>query len=385
MKIGQSFGLQALVFCLVGATFTTIYIPQPVLPVLQAEFGVNETTASFTISAVIFGIALSNLPFGMLADRLSIKPIILTGGLVITACGLVSSVTTNLTLMIAARFIQGLFIPALTTCLAAYLSRMLPFERLNVVMGSYVSATVAGGLGGRLLGGWIHPPLHWRYAFVSASLFLLLATVSAVIWLPKEESRSDTKSRPVGFIALISKWDHLRIFFVAFGAFFVFSSIYNYLPFYLSGPSFNASVQVITLLYLSYVIGIIIGPLAGNLSNRIGNGATMALGTAVFGLSIGFTLIKSMTVIVISLAGICAGYFTIHATAIALLNRKLTSSKGRANSLYTLFYYMGGSIGITVSGFVYISFAWSGVALLGSVILLLPFATGIAEMIKEKA
>ena len=26
-------------------------------------------------------------------------------------------------------------------------------------MGSYVSATVLGGLGGRLLGGWIHPPL----------------------------------------------------------------------------------------------------------------------------------------------------------------------------------------------------------------------------------
>ena len=35
--------------------------------------------------------------------------------------------------------------PALTTCLAAYLSANLPLERLNVVMGSYVSATVAGG------------------------------------------------------------------------------------------------------------------------------------------------------------------------------------------------------------------------------------------------
>jgi YNFM family putative membrane transporter len=32
--------------------------------------------------------------------------------------------------------------------------------RLNVAMGAYVSATVVGGLGGRLLGGYLHPPLH---------------------------------------------------------------------------------------------------------------------------------------------------------------------------------------------------------------------------------
>lgn len=56
MKIESSINLQALVFCLVGAGFTTIYITQPVLPVLQMEFGIDETIASFSISAVIFGI-----------------------------------------------------------------------------------------------------------------------------------------------------------------------------------------------------------------------------------------------------------------------------------------------------------------------------------------
>ena len=62
-------GLQALVFGLVSASFTTIYLLQPVLPVLQVEFGVDEKEASYAISAVILGIALSNLPFGRAADR----------------------------------------------------------------------------------------------------------------------------------------------------------------------------------------------------------------------------------------------------------------------------------------------------------------------------
>ncbi len=80
------------------------------------------------------------------------------------SCGLVSAVTEKLWILIGARFLQGIFIPALTTCLAAYLAKTLPAARLAVVLGSYVSATVLGGLGGRLLGGWIHRPLHWRYA-----------------------------------------------------------------------------------------------------------------------------------------------------------------------------------------------------------------------------
>jgi predicted MFS family arabinose efflux permease len=46
------------VFLLVAATFSTIYLTQPVLPVLREEFGVDAAKASLTVSAVIFGIAL---------------------------------------------------------------------------------------------------------------------------------------------------------------------------------------------------------------------------------------------------------------------------------------------------------------------------------------
>src|SRR5207248_693647 len=114
-------GIQFLVFALVAATFTTVYITQPVLPVLQAEFGVSESTASLSISAVILGIAISNLPFGALADRLPIRPIILTGGAVVAAASLVCAFTHSIAALVAARFVQGLFFPSMSTCLAAYL------------------------------------------------------------------------------------------------------------------------------------------------------------------------------------------------------------------------------------------------------------------------
>ena len=371
--------IEVLVFALVAAAFTTIYITQPVLPVLQTEFEISANTASLSVSAVILGIAISNLPFGMAADRYSIRPLIVAGGTVVGAASVVCALTPNIAVLIGARFVQGLFIPSLTTCLAAYLARILPPARLNVAMGSYVAATVAGGLGGRLLGGWIHPPLHWRYAFVSAAAFLAIATVAAARWLERGPARPAPVAAHGGFLELLRRPDVLRMCAVAFGSFFVFSSAFNFLPFYLSEPPLQASTEVITLMYLAYVVGIFMGPLAGRLANRMGGGATMALGAMILALSIAVTLIRSLPVIALGLAGICAGFFAIHAAAVGLLNSRLTAARGRANSLYVLFYYLGGATGITLSGYAYSRGGWSGVAILVSGVLLLPLVIGLRE------
>ncbi len=378
--IPSSTGLQAIVFALVSASFTTIYLLQPVLPVLQEEFGVDAKQASLSISAVILGIALSNLPFGRMADRMPIKPLIAAGGLVVMLCALGCAMVREMSHLIALRFVQGLFIPALTTCLAAYLAQHLPVERLNVVMGSYVSATVAGGLGGRLLGGWIHPPLHWRYAFVTVALLVALATLGALRYLPSEKPKRVAAKSDVGFLALLARAELLRIYSVAFLAFWVFSALFNYLPFYLAGPAFQASTQRITLMYMAYVLGIVVGPLSGQLSNRLGNGATMVIGAMVFALALAATHIMSLWAVILGLSGVCVGFFSIHAAAAGSLNQKLKASRGRANSLYVLFYYLGGTTGITVSGYGYEFFGWPGVTVSGILLLAVIMAAGLVEI-----
>ena len=80
--------LQIIVFLLVATAFTNVYITQPVLPVLQQEFGVTPSQASLTMSAVIFGMALANLPFGALADIFSVRWLIFLGSLVVAGSGL---------------------------------------------------------------------------------------------------------------------------------------------------------------------------------------------------------------------------------------------------------------------------------------------------------
>ncbi|MEM1144333.1 MAG: MFS transporter, partial [Pseudomonadota bacterium] len=333
----------------------------------------------YTIAAVILGIALSILPFGALSDRISIHPIILTGGLVVAAAGLLCSLTHSLWLLIGARFIQGLFIPALTTCLAAYLAKTLPIERLNVVMGAYVSATVVGGLSGRLLGGWIHPPLDWRYAFVSAAALTLLATFAAVRILPAEKKRRDNDAVQPSFRGLLSRWDLMRLFLTGAGGFFVFSSVFNYLPFRLASEPFSYSTETITLLYLVYLVGAFTGPVAGKLSTRYGCGNTLIGGTVLLGAAVASTLIPSGLAVVVSLVGTCAGFFATHAAAVGGINRKLSIGQGRANALYVLFYYLGGWCGITLCGFAYSYAQWQGVVASCLIVLVSPLIAGLVE------
>src|SRR5438067_9048594 len=105
--------MQAVVFALVATTFLTMYVTQPVLPVLTAEFGVTPGVASLTVSAVVLGIALANLPFGVLPDRFPIGPILLGGGAVVAAASVASPLTQHIGALIAARFLQGLCIPSM--------------------------------------------------------------------------------------------------------------------------------------------------------------------------------------------------------------------------------------------------------------------------------
>jgi len=372
--------LQFSVFALVAASFTNIYITQPLLPVLQTEFATSIVIISTSISAVILGVTIANLPFGALADRVPIQPIIVGGGLMVVCGGLVCAWTDNLALFIGARFLQGLFIPALTTCLAAYLAKTLPLDRLNVVMGSYVSATVCGGLGGRLLGGWVNHFCSWRYALLGAAALIFAGVITALFNLPCNPVKSHKNLMPsVSFLSLLTRAELFLIYACAAGSFAIFSSLFNYLPFRLAAAPFNFSSDSITLIYLVYIVGIFTGPAAGRFSNRIGSGPTMICGTVILALSLLLLILPYISAVIGGLLGVCAGFFTIHAAAIGSLNRKLNNSQGRANALYVLFYYLGGVCGIPLSGLIYEHFGWNAVIFLCLSLLILPLLAARSE------
>jgi len=205
------------------------------------------------------------------------------------------------------------------------------------------------------------------------------------LWgLPRAAAPADRTELKTGYLPLLGRWTLVRMFFCAGGSFAVFSTIFNYLPFRLGAPPFSLSTEKTTLLYLTYMVGFFIGPVAGRISNRVGGGNTLIAGSLVFAGALGLLLLPSITATVLGLLVTCAGFFTIHAAAVGALNRKLTGGQGRANALYVLFYYIGGWLGISGAGVVYQNFGWTAVVGTCGLLLIIPLSAGIAERRWEK-
>ncbi|MGR8920966.1 MAG: MFS transporter [Gammaproteobacteria bacterium] len=368
-----------MVFLLVAAAFTNLYVTQPILPVLEADFGSSTVQVAMTVSAVLLGLALANLPFGLLSDRVPVGPLIVVGGALVAAAGLVCAATARLDVLVAARFCQGLATPALTTCLAAHLARTLPFDRLNVAMGAYVAATVLGGMFGRLLGGFVFEPAAWRSAFVAAAGLVLTASLVAVRLLPGAAARPDPAHRDVSYPSLLGQPALLLLFLCGAAGQAIFSPVFNTVPYRLAEAGFDLTPRAASLVYLVYLVGIGMGPMAGRLSNRWGNGLTLAGGAGVLAVSLGVLALPSVTAVVAGLVGVCAGFFAVHAAAVGALNRHLEAGQGRANALYVLCYYLGAWFGITWSAWVYQHAGWATVMALATALTLVPCTVGVLE------
>lgn len=52
--------------CPGGGGFYTYYLHQPVLPVFERKFGVSPAMASRSVLALIIGVTLAHMPFGLL-------------------------------------------------------------------------------------------------------------------------------------------------------------------------------------------------------------------------------------------------------------------------------------------------------------------------------
>ena len=351
--------LALVVYLLVISAFANIYVTQPVLPVIANDLGVSPGAASLTVSAIIAGFALANIPWGIWADHHRIQPIILIGSLLVGLAGVATAWIDNLYVLAGARFVQGLGLPALLTCVAAYLGRYLAAHRLNVVMGGYVAATVTGGIFSRLLSGWFLPEGAWRFAILLAACLTLGAGLLAARLLHDEGHTELHKSHVSGYAGLLRNADLLRLFIIGFTGFMVFQTVINYLPFRLVESPLHVSVKGITAVYLAYSVGIVMAPLSGAMSNRLGNATTVLLGSVGIAAGIALTTIDSVLVITLGILTLCSGFFALHSAAVGAINRMLAHGKGRANALYVLFYYVGGFAGISFGGVIYERWGWS--------------------------
>lgn len=353
----------AALYAATVVVYAGMYITQPILPVLSAEFGVAPATAGMSVSAVVLAIALASGGSGPLSDVLGRKRVMVWSCTLLALPLLLCALAPSFEWLLAARALQGVCIPGLTAVAVVYLSDHFPASDLGALVGGWIAATVTGGLAGRVLSGLITDLSGWRAAFASFAALTMFCALGMATLLPRDPARP-----PSGWIsAFRGMTAHLLnprlagAYVIGGALFFGFIGVFTYLPYYLTTAPFHLSPTMVSMAYLSYLAGVVVSPLAGRLSTRLTRPTLIGAGLVVAMIGLAGTLLPVTGSIGLSLVVLCAGMFTAQAVAPAHVAATAQEAKGGASALYLMSYYIGGALGAVVPGVAWQSLGWAGV------------------------
>ena len=222
---------------------------------------------------------------------------------------------------------------------------------------AYVTGTVLGGFSGRALAALVASHASWRWAFVMLGTLNLLGAVAIRAWLPAGSrfirARAGRWAAPCGICAI-------RLVATYAVGFCVMFSLLGRPPshFYLAAPPFSLSTAALGLLFVVYLVGAVVTPMAGRAIDRFGHRFALVVAFTGGATGVCLTLIHSLPVVMFGLTLTCTGVFIANSAGSRCVGSAATESRASAVGLYLAFYYLGGSAGSAIPGFFWTHGGW---------------------------
>ena len=358
-----------IALCTTFLSFCTLYTPQPMLPLLSAEFGVSPTASALLVTVTLAPLGLAPIVYGYFLQAIPARSMLRVAVFLLIVNQLAFFAATEFWHLLALRFAQGLLLPAIFTSLMTYCATMAPPDKVQKTMGLYIGATILGGFLSRALGGFFADLLGWHWVFVVMGLMLM------PVWVLLRHLDADAE---INFQRLdlrsvkrvLGNPLYRNCYLVLFGVFFVFAGVLNLLPFRLAEIDPSLGPLAASLLYTGYLVGIPVAIVSVQLIRAFGNIrrallaglAANAVGLIAYALSDTVVLFATMVVF-------ASGMFFIHAVLSGLVNELATEHKGVVNGLYVSVYYLSGALGSWLPGYVYLGLGWEVLVLLSALML----------------
>ncbi|OGT70696.1 MAG: hypothetical protein A3H44_09145 [Gammaproteobacteria bacterium RIFCSPLOWO2_02_FULL_57_10] len=162
------------------------------LPAMADDLQLSAVALSWIPMAYLVASAMFVLPFGGLADRIGRKRVFLQGTVAVILTSILAAVSFNATMLISARFLQGVASAMLYATQIAILSSVFPAQKRGQMVGLLVSSIYVGLAAGPFIGGFVIDTLGWRYGFL---LQLPLALVVLLVGVFKVDGEWSANSQ----------------------------------------------------------------------------------------------------------------------------------------------------------------------------------------------
>ncbi len=351
--------------------FSTLYIPQPILPLLAATYNVSAADASLLVSATMILLGITPIMFSRVLQAIAAHDILRPAIFLLAISNLLLAIADQFWQLLLLRVLQGLLLPVIFTALMTHCSAIAASGKVRLYMAYYVATTIFGGFCGRVFSGGIATWTDWHYSF--GLLFVALLFNWALLGQLDRDVKSEFVRPNPGAIRKVLQQPVFRYALLTiFSAFFTFSALLNALPFRLVEISPSISEFTISTVYSGYLIGIIVALSSQKIVRALGGQATTLAGAfAVYLIALLLFLVPDTVwmFVCILCASLC--FFLLHSLLSGFVNHIADGDSGAINGLYVSFYYVGGSLGAWLPAFVYRDFGWGWfTALLCAVLLL---------------
>ena len=352
-----------------GLVVANNYYNQPLLGIMARSLQVSEMEISSIPMLTQIGYAVGLFLIVPLGDMLRRKKMILIDFVFIIAALLaVASATSPLQLKIASFFV-GLtsVVPQIMVPMAAQLASD---EKRGAAIGTVMTGMFIGILGSRTVSGLVGAHFSWQTMYWAAAAIMLLLALLLLAFLP--EIKPDFKGTYNQLIRSIVeqfrtrpslRWASLRGAF----DFASFSVFWTTLVFLLESPAFNLGSDVAGSFGLVGIAGALMATVVGKLSDRMNKNKIIIGSIVVIMLSwilIGFAH-SSLIGLIIGALFLDLGIQSVHITNQTVIFEGNPSARNRINTVYMVFYFIGGSFGTFVGGIFWEHFRWTGVCIAG--------------------
>src|SRR5919107_298265 len=249
------------------------------LPSIRVDLGGSIESLEWTVNAYTLAFAVLLITGAALGDRFGRKRMFVLGLGIFTSASAAAALAPSIDALIAARAVQGLGAAIVLPLTLTLLSEAFPADKRGAALGIWAGVSGLGLAGAGLFGltfGIVRATaLGWTSTTVVASISAGAALLAAFVWW---ERRAPAPMLPLRFFGsrafAATNGASFAMFFGVFGSIFLLSQFFQTAQGY---SPFEAGLRTLPWTGMPMIVA----PIAGLLSDRIGARPLMVAGLAL--------------------------------------------------------------------------------------------------------
>jgi predicted MFS family arabinose efflux permease len=339
------------------ASQSMVRVSDSLLPQISTDMGVSVGAASIVVTAYALAHGSVQLIIGPVGDRFGKYACIIAACAAASVLVMLCGMATSLSALVAARLASGLAAGWIIPLAFAFLGDVIPYERRQQVLGTFLSGQILGQLFGQAAGGVLGDFFGWRNVFFFlAALFAIATTALLVEFLRNPITRAGhaTATRSRGFVVdnltvLRSPWARAVIAMAFIESLFMFGGFaYVGADLHLR---FGVGFAIVGIFVGFFAIGGLIYSLSvRRLVERLGQVGLVTAGGALLALAYATVAVAPHAYFApFAITVIGLGYYMLHNTLQTNATQMTPEARGTAVGIFSAALYLGQTLGVAIN------------------------------------